>query len=93
MATFLTTHLSPGLSADEIANNAPDVAESKYATFRNLYVNMYTGFLVSIYDADDQAALEREFERVGFPFEEIHEIQFALDAAGLEAMIQDSAAL
>jgi len=90
MPTFLTTHLSPGLSADEIANNAPDVAESKYATFRNLYVNMLSGFLVSIYDADNKEALEREFERVGFPFEEVHEIHFALDTAGLAAMIQGS---
>jgi hypothetical protein len=90
MPTFLTTHLSPGLSADEIANNAPDVAESKYATFRNLYVNMLSGFLVSIYDADSREALEREFERVGFPFEEVHEVHFALDAADLAAMIQGS---
>jgi hypothetical protein len=90
MPTYLTTHSSPGLSADEIANNAPDVAESKYATFRNLYVNMLSGFLVSIYDADNQDALEREFERVGFPFEEVHEIHYALDAAGLQAMIQGS---
>ena len=72
MPTYLTTHLSPGLSADEIAGNAPDVAESKYATFRNLYVNMLSGFLVSIYDADDQAALEAgKFARteytVGYP--------------------------
>ncbi len=91
MPTYLTTHQSPGLTADEISGNAPDVAESKYATFRNLYVNMYTGFLVSIYEADDQSALEREFERVGFPFDNIHEIHFALDAAGLQAMIQGAA--
>lgn len=91
MPTYLTTHQSPGLTADEISGNAPDVAESKYATFRNLYVNMYTGFVVSIYEADDQSALEREFERVGFPFDNIHEIHFALDAAGLQAMIQGAA--
>jgi hypothetical protein len=88
MLTYLTTHLSPGLSADEIANNAPDVAESKYATFQNLYVDMYNGYLVSVYQAENRENLEREFERVGFPFEAIHEIQFALDAAGLQAMIQ-----
>ncbi|MEB3980086.1 hypothetical protein OQ968_02285 [Mycobacterium sp. 663a-19] len=87
MPLYLTTHLSPGLSADEIANNAPDVAESKYATFQNLYVDMYSGFLVSVYQAEKREDLEREFERVGFPFEEIHEIQFALDAAGLQAMV------
>ena len=92
MATFLTTHSSPGLSAEEIANVAPDVADSKYATFRNLYVNMLTGFIVSIYEADDQDALEREMERVGFTFDQIHEIHYALDAAGLQAMIQSSPA-
>lgn len=88
MPTYLTTHLAPGLSADEIANNAPDVAESKYAAFQNLYVDMYSGFLVTIYQAETREDLEREFERVGFPFDEIREIQFSLDTAGLEAMIQ-----
>ncbi|ORW41790.1 hypothetical protein AWB90_21235 [Mycobacterium paraense] len=87
MPTFLTTHLAPGLSADEIAGNAPDVAESKYATFQNLYVDMFSGFLVTIYQADSREDLEREFERVGFPFDEIREIQFALDAPGLQAMV------
>lgn len=92
MPTYLTTHLSPGLSAEEIANNAPDVAESKYATFQTMYVNMLSGFIVSVYDADDRAALEREFERVGFPFEEIHEVHFALDSAGLQSMVQGTPA-
>ena len=87
MPTFLTTHQAPGLSADELRNNAPDVAESKYATFRNMFANMYTGFIVTIYEADDEQAVVREFERVGFPFEEIREIQFVLDAASLQAMI------
>jgi hypothetical protein len=88
MPTYLTTHLAPGLSADEIANNAPDVAQSKYANFQNLYVDMYSGFLVSIYQAETREDLEREFERVGFPFDEIHEIQFSLDAPGLKAMVE-----
>lgn len=88
MPLFLATHLSPGLSADEIANNAPDVAKSKYATFEHLFVDMYNGFLVSVYQADSRENLQREFERVGFPFDEIHEIQFALDAARLRAMVE-----
>lgn len=92
MATFLTTHSAPGLSGDEIANVAPDVAESKYATFRNLYVNMLSGFLVSVYEADNQEALEREMERVGFAYDEIHEIHYALDATGLQAMVQSGPA-
>jgi hypothetical protein len=87
MATFVTIHRSPGLSAEEIEGNAPLVGESRYATFRNLYVNLSAGFLLSIYEADDKAALEREFERVGFPWDEISEVQYAIDAPGLQALL------
>jgi hypothetical protein len=92
MATFMTTHRAPGLSVDEIASNAPDVAKSTYAAFRDMFVNLTVGFLVTVYEADDVQALEREFERVGFPFEEIHEIQFAMDSTGLRAMLAGEAA-
>lgn len=91
MATFLTTHQAPGLSAEEIAANAPAVAEGVHATFRTLYVNMFSGFLVSIYDAEDKAALEREFERIGFPFDDIHEINYTLDEQGLRDVVAGSA--
>jgi hypothetical protein len=92
MATYLTTHMAAGLSADELKANGAEVIESKYATFRNMYVNMLSGFLVTIYEADDPQALEREFERLGFPFESITEIHFALDSEGLRAMLADGAA-
>jgi hypothetical protein len=92
MATFMSTHRAPGLSADEIAGNVPDVIRSTHATFHNMYVNMTGGFLVTIYEADDKQALEREFERLGFPFDEIHEIQFAADTATLQAMLDGQAA-
>lgn len=84
MPRFLTTHQAPGLSADEIAGNAPEVAQCVHATFENMHVNMFTGFIVTIYEADDQAALEREFERVGFPWDQIHEIQFSMDSQLLQ---------
>lgn len=87
MPTFATIHRAPGLSAEEIAGNAPDVAQSVHATFQNLYVNMFTGFIVTIYEAEDQAALEREFERIGFPWEDVNEIQFSMDAQQLQQMV------
>lgn len=92
MPTFVTTHQAPSLSDEELANTAPDVAESKYATFRQLFANKYNGYIVTIYDADDQSALEREFERMGFPFVEIHEVHFALDAQALQAIAAGGAA-
>jgi hypothetical protein len=37
-----------------------------------------------VYEAADQAALEREFERLGFPWDEVHEIQISGDLSTLE---------
>ena len=87
MALFLSLHQAPGLSPDEIAGYAPDVAKNVYATFRQLYVNTGTGFIASVYEADSAAAVEQEFERVGFPWDEIHEVHVDLDAAALNAAI------
>ena len=92
MPTFVTTHLAPGLSADEISGNAPAVAASVHAQFRHLFVNMFTGQLFTVYEAEDAAALEREFERLGFPYDQVTEVQFALDAEGLSALVASSAA-
>ncbi|MFJ8816212.1 MULTISPECIES: DUF4242 domain-containing protein [Amycolatopsis] len=86
MATFLTLHQAPGLSADEIAGYGPEVAQGVHARFRNLFVNLRSGFIVTIYEADSQDAVEQEFERIGFPFDDIHEIDYTLDEAQLAAM-------
>lgn len=92
MGTFVTIHRAPGLSAEEITANAPAVIENKYASFRQMYANLIAGFIVSIYEADDRAAVEREFERIGFPFTEMHEVQFAGDAEQLAAMVTSGSA-
>jgi len=84
MPTFVTTHQAPGLSAEEIAGNAPAVAESVHALFCHLFVNMFTGQIFTVYEADSAQSVEREFERVGFPYDQVTEVQFSLDAAGLQ---------
>ena len=91
MPTFVTIHRSPGLSPDEIQANSADFAESETATFKHLYVDMYQGFIVSVYEAGTQEALEEEFERVGYPWEEIHEVHVDMDAATLRASIAGAA--
>jgi hypothetical protein len=87
MALFLSLHQAPGLSPEEIAGYAPDVAKSVHATFRQLYVNTASGFIVSLYEADSPAAVEQEFERVGFPFDSINELDYTLSAAELAEML------
>jgi hypothetical protein len=87
VALFLSLHQAPGLSAEEVAGYGPDVAKGVHATFRHLYANLDTGFIATLYEADSAAAVEQEFERVGFPFDSIHEVDYALSASELTEML------
>ncbi|MFC3577452.1 nickel-binding protein [Streptomyces yaanensis] len=87
MPLYLSLHQAPGLSVEEIAGNAPEVAQQVHASFRQLYVNTETGFIVSVYEADGAKAVEEEFERIGFPFDAIHEIDFTQNSAELAEMV------
>ena len=87
MSLFLGLHQAPGLSPEEIAGYAPDVAKGVHATFQQLLVNTTEGFIVTLYEAADRDAVEQEFERVGFPFDSITEIDYTLDAAGLAELV------
>lgn len=87
MTQFVTIHRAPGLSRDELQRNAAPVLEGKHATFQQMWVDMFNGFIVTVYEAEDQAALEREFERLGFPWDEVHAVQVQLDHAALERMV------
>lgn len=62
------------------------MTESVHAQFRHLFVNMFSGAIVTVYDAEDAASLEREFERIGFPYDEITEIHYILDGEGLREL-------
>jgi Protein of unknown function (DUF4242) len=87
MALFLSLHQAPGLSPEEIAGYAPDVAKNVHATFHQLYVNTGTGFIVTLYEAGSAAEVEQEFERVGFPFDSINELDYTLSAAELAGLL------
>ncbi len=87
MAQFVTIHRAPGLTEEEFAANAPAVLEGKHARYVQSFVNLLEGFIVTIYEADDADTLEREFERLGFPFDEMHEIQFATTHEGLAQIV------
>ena len=87
MSLFVGLHQAPGLSPEEIAGYGPEVAKGVHATFKQLLVNTTDGFIVTLYEAGSRDDVEQEFERVGFPFDSITEIDFTLDAAGLAQMI------
>jgi len=87
MSLFLGLHQAPGLSPEEIAGYGPEVAQGVHATFKQLLVNTTEGFIVTLYEATDRDDVEKEFERVGFPFDSITEIDFTLDAEGLTQLV------
>ena len=91
MTQFVTIHRAPGLSREELQSNAAPVLEAVHATFQQMWVDMFSGFIVTVYEAEDQAALEREFERLGFPWDEVHAVQVHMDHAALQQIVGASA--
>jgi hypothetical protein len=76
MPRFLAIHHAPGVSQEDFQRNIPEVLAGKHATFVHTYVNLAHGTIVNIYEGDSEEAVARELERVGFPFDEIQQIQF-----------------
>lgn len=86
MQRFLVIHHAPGVSQADFQRNIPEVLKGKHATFVQTYVNLAAGTIVNIYEGENQDAVARELERVGFPFDEIQPIQFEASAADLRKM-------
>ena len=70
-------HRAPGLKGDELVQNAPHVPGAKIAVFKQIYVNVGSGFIVSVFEVDSKEKLEEQMEVLGFPIEETHEVHFA----------------
>jgi hypothetical protein len=87
MPRYLIIHHSPGVTREGFQANIPAVLEGKFATFVQSYANMVDGLIVNLYDGENEAAVSRELERIGFPFDEIKELQFTASADDLKKMI------
>lgn len=87
MPRYLVIHHAPGITSEDFQRNVPAVLEGKFATFVQCYANMVDGVIVNFYDADNEQAVARELERIGFPFDEIKEVQFAASADELKKMV------
>ena len=87
MPRYLVIHHAPGVSQEDFQRNIPEVVRGKHAAFVHTYVNLTAGTIVNIYDGESPEAVGRELERIGFPFDEIQEIQFGASADDLRKMI------
>ena len=86
MPRYLVVHHSPGVSQEDFQRSIPEVLAGKHASFVQTYVNLSSGTIVNIYDGENEAAVGRELERVGFPYDEIQAIQFEGSADDLRKM-------
>lgn len=87
MPRYLVIHHAPGVTPEDFQRSIPAVLEGKFASFVQCYANMVDGVIVNLYDGESEHAVARELERIGFPFDEIKELQFAGSAAELAKMI------
>jgi hypothetical protein len=88
MPQFMTIHRAPGLLRESWVESSPAVYAAKQARFVQAHVNLATGFIFTIYDAPDKDALIDTFESIGFPYDEIHEVQFSQSFAEMEQMLK-----
>lgn len=91
MPRYLVIHHAPGVSLEDFQRNIPDVLKGKHASFLHTYVNLASGTIVNIYEGESNEAVARELERIGFPFDEIQEIQFSGSADDLRKMVPPGA--
>jgi len=87
MPRYLSIHRAPGLSREEFAANAAEVVESRHAKHVQTFANLIDGTIVNLYDAENEDMLVREFERLGWPHDEIHEVELSVTADELRAMV------
>nr|HEX4316438.1 nickel-binding protein [Kofleriaceae bacterium] len=86
MPRYIVIHHAPGVTAEDFQRSVPAVLEGKFASFVQCYANLVDGVIVNLYDAESPQAVARELERIGFPFDEIKEQQFAASRADLVKM-------
>jgi hypothetical protein len=75
------------VTAEDFQKSVPTVLEGKFATFVQCYANLVDGVIVNLYDADNEQSVSRELERIGFPFDEIKQLQFQASADDLRKMV------
>ncbi len=86
MTTYVSVHQAPALAPEEVGSYVPDIKQNTYAEFQQCFINLDQGYIVTVYEADDEEAVRKEFDRIGWPVDTVTEVHFSVDAAGLDAI-------
>lgn len=87
MPRYMVIHHAPGVSQEDFQRNIPEVLRGKHASFLQTFVNLTNGTVINIYEGESEEAVGRELDRVGFPYDEIQQIQFEGTAEQLRQML------
>lgn len=86
MPAYVSVHQAPPLAAEEVSSYVPEIKQNTYAEFQQCFINMELGYIVTVYEAESEDAVRKEFDRIGWPVDTVTEIHFSVDAAGLDAI-------
>jgi hypothetical protein len=88
MQKFMSVHRAPGLLPENWDDTSSGVYAAKAIRFVQAHVNLASGFIFTIWEAPNKDALVEQFEEWGFPFDEIHEVQFSQSYPEMEARLK-----
>ncbi|GAB2850589.1 nickel-binding protein [Microbacterium insulae] len=86
MPVFVSIHQAPALDPDEVAAYIPDIKQNVHAEFQQCFINLEKGFIVTLYEGEDESAVREEFDRIGWPVDSVNEVHFSVDRDGLDAI-------
>lgn len=87
MAKFIVIIHAPGVTREQFNESAAEMVKNEFATYIHCYANLADGTIVNIYEAESTAMVEREMERLGFPFDEIAKVQYEASLSDLQAQV------
>ena len=79
--------MPPASARKTSSATSPRCSRGKHATFVHTYVNLSHGHDRQHLRRRERRGRGRELERIGFPFDEIQEVQFGASADDLRKMI------
>ena len=88
MPQYMTIHRAPGLLPETWDENSSAIYAATAVRYVQAYVNLASGFIITIYDAPDRQELVEQFEEWGLPFDKMHEVQFSQNYAQLEQRLK-----
>jgi hypothetical protein len=88
MQKYMATHRAPGLLPENWDDTSSGVYAAKAIRFVQAYVNLADGFIFTVWETPSKDTLVEHFEEWGFPFDEIHEVQFSQSHAEMQARLK-----